>query len=300
MTPSPTTEERIWAVISHLSSLAFGMGIVIPIVGWSEKRRKSEYVAFQCLQSLGYQSLGYTIWLLSYIVLVILLTVIFAFASSSMANNSDAILPWTLIFLFLVFGLFGVYLLFPVIAAIACAFGKDYRYPVLGRRLAKYLGYGLSDESGEPAPLNNEHEDRWVAAMGHFSVLILLWGLLAPAATWLLQGRQNAFLKFQSIQTTIYQVAVNIFYLGAIMLSLLGTIPLFALTGLEGSPNTTSPAAMVGLILFLLSMLVALLILLVIPLFHILGQWAGYRVLKGDNYRYPIIGKLVEKRLIKQ
>jgi len=33
-------------------------------------------------------------------------------------------------------------------------------------------------------------------------------------------------------------------------------------------------------------------------LFHIMGQWAGYRVLKGDNYRYPVIGKLVEKRLL--
>jgi len=30
---------------------------------------------------------------------------------------------------------------------------------------------------------------------------------------------------------------------------------------------------------------------------HILGQWAGYRVLKGNMYRYPSIGKLVEKQL---
>jgi len=32
-----------------------------------------------------------------------------------------------------------------------------------------------------------------------------------------------------------------------------------------------------------------------VPFLHILGQWAGYRVLKGDDYRYPIVGKQVEK-----
>jgi uncharacterized membrane protein len=56
---------------------------------------------------------------------------------------------------------------------------------------------------------------------------------------------------------------------------------------------------MLGMILFLFSMLVATVFLLVIPLFHILGQWAGYRVLKGDNYRYPLIGKMVERKLEK-
>jgi hypothetical protein len=40
-----------------------------------------------------------------------------------------------------------------------------------------------------------------------------------------------------------------------------------------------------------------MLIVLTIPLFQIWGQWAGYRVLKGDNYRYALIGRLVEKRI---
>src|SRR5215216_3528303 len=71
MNTLPTTEERIWAVISHLSAIAFGMGILLPIIGWSEQRRKSKYASFQCLQALGYQSLGSNIWLLSYLVVFI-------------------------------------------------------------------------------------------------------------------------------------------------------------------------------------------------------------------------------------
>jgi uncharacterized membrane protein len=40
-------------------------------------------------------------------------------------------------------------------------------------------------------------------------------------------------------------------------------------------------------------------IVLVVPLFHIMGQWAGYRILKGDDYRYPVAGNLVEKQIAK-
>jgi uncharacterized membrane protein len=52
---------------------------------------------------------------------------------------------------------------------------------------------------------------------------------------------------------------------------------------------------MIGAVVFLVSLLIAFLIILIVPFLHILGQWAGYRVLKGDDYRYPIMGKLVEK-----
>ena len=45
----------------------------------------------------------------------------------------------------------------------------------------------------------------------------------------------------------------------------------------------------------MISMLVMFLIFLVMPLLHILGQWAGYRVLKGDNYHYPLVGKWAER-----
>jgi uncharacterized Tic20 family protein len=131
--------------------------------------------------------------------------------------------------------------------------------------------------------------------MSHFAVIIVLWGLLAPFTTWVVQGKNSVFLKFQSIQTSIYQVVVNILYLGAMGVAFMGVIPLFALTGLEGNPNGNLPMATFGLVLFAISMLIATLILLLLPLFHILGQWAGYRVLKGDDYHYPLVGRLAEK-----
>jgi uncharacterized Tic20 family protein len=255
------------------------------------------YASFQCLQALGYQSLGYTVFLLTYLVLVILLAIVFMILAAVNPESSPAVVAGTIIFMLVIFGLLGLYLLLPVIAAIACGFGRDFRYPILGTRLAKYLGFEPVHD--EPAAMIEELEERWVASMGHFSVIIALWGLFAPAATWILQGKHSAFLKFQSVQTTIFQGFVNLLYLGAGGVYFVGVMLMLIVITIMGDLGTNSSAGIFAIILFLLSFLIAALIGLAIPLFHILGQWAGYRVLKGDNYHYPIIGKMVEKRLAK-
>jgi len=300
MNTSPTTEERIWAVFSHLSALTLGLGILLPIIGWSEQRRKSKYASFQCLQALGYQSLGYTVWLLSYLVVFIGILIVIIVVSFRAEKNGQAFDPFagsTTVFMFIVIlGFFALYMLLPMIAAISCALGKDFHYPILGNRLAKYLGYPRVDES---VWLIEEHEDRWVAAMGHISVIIAVWGLIAPVIAWILEGKRSLFLKFQSIQTFTYQAFVNILFVGTGFVYFFGAIAFFAMTGLESSPSQSTPLSIVGLGIFGLSLLCASLLILIVPLFHILGQWAGYRILKGEDYHYPVIGKLVERWIAK-
>ena len=299
MNNAPTTEERIWAVLSHLSALTLGMGILLPVIGWAEQRRKSNYASFQCLQALGYQSLGYTIWLLSYLVVFtvfLIIVVAFSFQAETVSESFNPLLgPWFYIIFVLIFGFLVLYLVLPVIAAIACALGRDFRYPIMGNRLARYLGFDATNEE----LLNDDHEIHWVAAMGHFSVIIALWGILAPLSIWLTEGKQNIFLKFQSIQTLVFQVVVTVLYFVGGFVYLLGIFVLFASIGLTGTPDTISSVGIFGLALFFASLLITFAVVLVIPLMHILGQWAGYRVLRGDDYHYPFIGRLVENRILK-
>ena len=293
MTNTPTTEERIWAVLSHLSAVTFGMGILLPVIGWAEQRRKSKYASFQCLQALGYQSLGYTFWFLSYLLLIVvffLSMLIFLGVTGDGGNSFGSFMgTWMSIFIVIVFGFFVVYFVLPIIAAIACGLGKDFRYPILGDRLARYLEY---DPFLKVEVLIEDHEPRWVAAMGHFSVIIPLWGMLVPLTAWLTQGKQNLFLKFQSIQALMLQAVALTLNFVAVFVYLSGFLLLFATMGLIESQFSSS-SGMVSLILFGAISLAAIVILLLIPVLHILGQWAGYRVLKGDDYRYPLIGKLV-------
>src|SRR5688572_12081054 len=117
MNTTPTIEDRIWAVLSHLSALALGMGIVLPIIGWSDQRRKSNYSSFQCLQALGYQSLGYTIWILCYLVIIIVASIILLVMLGPTDGTSDAVLgPGMIVFFILIFGFFALYFLLPIVA----------------------------------------------------------------------------------------------------------------------------------------------------------------------------------------
>lgn len=298
MTNPPSTEERVWAVLAHLSAMAFGMGLLLPVIGWSEQRRKSKYASFHCLQALGYQSLGFTVWLLSYLVLLIVFIVVMAFGMALMEDNSAQstsllFAGFNIVLFIVVIGGFGLYFIFPLIAAASCALGKDFRYPIMGDRLARYLGYDPSAASGELTWLIEEHEDRWVAAMGHVGVIMFLWGMLAPLTAWILQGRRSLFVKFQSVQTVVYQAFTNLLYMGSGMVYTFGVVVLLVLTGFEAVLDRDSSVAMIGIVILIVSMLIATLIVLLVPLLHILGQWAGYRVLKGDEYRYPLIGNWV-------
>lgn len=286
MISQPSTEERVWAVLAHLSALAMGIGLPLPIVGWSQNRRKSDYAAFQSLQALGYQTLGYTIWLLATLVFAVVFSVGFLASVQTIDTLEADLNAWTAANSLFIFGLIALYFAPAVLAAVACALGRDFRYPILGNRLARYLG-------------NEENEDRWVAAMGHFSVIIMLWGLLAPIVAWAMDGKRSHFLKFQSAQTLIFQAGTLILYFVAGFFYFFGLIVFFLTIGFQGEVTLDSPGGMIGAVVFLVSLLIAVLIVLVVPLLHILGQWAGYRVLKGDDYKYPIVGRLVEKRMSK-
>lgn len=299
MNNTPTAEERIWSVLAHLSALAFGMGILLPIIGWSEQRRKSKYVSFQCLQALGYQSLGFTVWLLAYLVLFIAILIVMIIMSFQAENAGRPFEPTEGPFMASIYiialGFVAIYVSLPVVASIACVRGRDFRYPIMGDRLAKYLGHQQAND--EASDFTEEREERWVVAMGHFAAIILLWGLIAPFTTWILWGKRNAFLKFQSIQTLVFQAGVTVLYFGAIFIYMIGFVAFIAATGLAGVPTDGLPAGLISLAIFIIFSLIALALFMLVPLCHILGQWAGYRVLKGEAYRYPILGKLVERWL---
>lgn len=295
MKNKPSTEERIWAVLAHLSALTMGIGLPLPVLGWSQSRRKSNYASFQSLQALGYQTLGYTIWILTTLVVLIVGILGFLFSTRTMDTLETDINAWVIGHSALMFGLMALYFSLPVIAAVACAFGMDFRYPFMGNRLGRYLGYNTARTNEEQTWLNEQHEDRWVASMGHFAVIIVFWGLLASIFTWVMQGKRSRFLKFQSLQTVVYQVGTLFLYFMAGGFYVFGFV-VFALTiGFAGTVSFDSFGGLIGAVAFLVSLLVAMLIILAIPIIHILGQWAGYRVLKGDMYRYPLVGKLVQR-----
>jgi uncharacterized Tic20 family protein len=297
MNIKPPAEERVWAVIAHLSAIAMGIGILLPVVGWSESRRKSKYASFHSLQALGYQTLGYTIWILVTLVFLVVSSIGAVAAVTNLENVEQEIMAIVAAHSTLTFGLIAAYFILPVIGAIACGLGREFRYPFMGSRLAKYLGYDSTGSDEETDWLIEEHEERWVASMGHFAVIVMLWGMLAPATTWIMHGKRSFFLKLQSVQAILFQAGTLVLLLLAGVLYIGGFIFfLVSLGGMEAM-NLDSSLAMTGVAVFFGSLLCTFVIVLIVPLLHIMGQWAGFRVLKGDDYRYPLVGKFLEKRM---
>jgi uncharacterized Tic20 family protein len=293
----PTTEERIWAALSHASAILFGMGLVIPLIAWIDQRKKSQYVAYQALQALGYQTIGYTLWFLVYLFLIVLGYMLLILLSLIMGNRGADSLPliFSVVMMVFLLGSFFLYALFPVIGVVTVALGKDFHYPVLGGRLARYLGY---DPAAPPeAPLLEKNEDNWVASAGHFSVIIPIWGILLPAVTFITQKDRSTFLRFQSAQTVFYQGVGFFGYMIGFALYFVSIFAMIPLVFLSQSTNGNEGLIIIGFVFFMFVMCCAGCVVLIVPLYHILGQWAGFRVLKGDNYRYPIIGSLTEKIL---
>ena len=246
--------------------------------------------------------MGFTVWVLSLLV-IFLGGIVFLAATGLFSNGSNTPnsiqTPGLIVFFVLVFGFFAIYFILPIIAAIACALGRDFHYPFLGDRLARYLRYEPAQKRDEQTWLEEAHEFRWVAAMGHFSILIALWGMLAPLAAWILQGKNSLFLKFQSIQTLVFQGLTMVLYVVGAILYVFGTALLVFSLGAMGGPDFDSSIGIASTVMMIVTLLFAAALILFVPLLHILGQWAGYRVLKGENYPYPLVGKLVEKQMSK-
>ncbi len=291
MTEKIAAEERIIAALAHLSALALGMGVFIPVLFWSTQREKSKYAAFQSLQAYGYQTLGYTLWMLVYLALCIVMLVVLTLTALLIDSRPSLAAPvsilWLSILLAGALGLIGVYLLIPVIAAVMCALGRDFRYPFLGERLAKFVGYSL--ETAPDASLLDPAMDRFAAAMGHFSVIFLFWGLVGPLALWILEGKRSALLRFQSAQNVVYQTLGTLFYFVFMLGYLFSAV--IAISMME-VPANEFPVGIAALVMMLCS--IAALGLLG-PLYHILGQWAGLQVLRGQAYRFPLLGRWVAR-----
>ena len=182
MLPPLTSEEKFWAALSHLSALGAGMGVMLPAFAWAANRKKSNYVTFQALQALGYQSLGYTLVMVAYLVMATAWVIAFEPFLAVNGKNSPTFDAWLAILSAVTVFTFGLYLLFPIFAAILCGLGRDFRYPILGDRLARFIGYDPAADGD--AGLDELREERFAASMGHFGVIYPLWGLLVPVGFW--------------------------------------------------------------------------------------------------------------------
>jgi uncharacterized Tic20 family protein len=296
----PTTEERIWAAVAHGSVLFFFLGPIVSILVWVTQRRKSKYASFQALQALGFQIGSFWLWMLFAILMPFVLLAVSILIVVFMAESDfDADLlgmGMSVGIMVLVFGLWGIVGLEGLVAAIACALGHEYRYPILGRRLENHLA------SGDESALDETKEDCWVAAMGHAGGIFLIFGAILPLLAWFTQKERSACLRFQALQAAAFQGIATVLYFVGYILYMLAYFAMMVVMflGMAFFENSQAGGAVVGIamILFLLVMgLFSLAYLVLGPLYLVFLAIATVKTARGEEYRLPLLGKWLARRL---
>lgn len=151
-------------------------------------------------------------------------------------------------------------------------------------------------------------EDRLVAALCHASALMPFMGMVVPLAIWLSQRQRSPSLRFHALQALAYQgFGVLMYFLLAacqflVMFAMFPLSLLFSnLPATRFALGSDSPQALI-LIFFLLLLFGVLLLssggyFLGGPLFILIALIGGWRVLDAHDFRYPVLGKMIEQWL---
>ena len=290
-------DERIWAALAHGSAFFVFFGPIIPVIVWFTQRKKSAYLAFQALQAMLYQSLFFWTWVLLIPLLMIVVVVIIIFSGILLAQDQNnevlvALLPQILIWGTMI-GTFLLYAGIGVWGAVASLTGRDFRYPFFGGRLARHLDY----HGPQTASLLADKEDQVVGAVCHSTSVLLVFGIATPLLVWITQHERSMLLRFQALQALVYQAIGLIGYFAFTLLNFVFVFGSMGLALLSSEPNPSSAmpvwlgVATVTLIAFSCVFLLAALV------YPVLAFVAVVRVLKGHDFHYPVLGRILAARL---
>jgi uncharacterized Tic20 family protein len=135
-----STEERIFSALAHAAIVLPYLGLIAPLIIWTTMREKSAWLRFQALQALAYQLLQFVLILIFGCISIPLFLVMPVFLTQDPEMmNLPVFLVFTMIIPFLPYLIWGLLILVGLAGGALCAFGYNFKYPLLGKRLEHYL-----------------------------------------------------------------------------------------------------------------------------------------------------------------
>jgi uncharacterized Tic20 family protein len=168
-----------------------------------------------------------------------------------------------------------------------------------------YLGERSSFKENQPRvaqwrvarSLRQRAEEQVVSAILHASSPYFFFAVAASSVVWTQQRARSRFLTFQSLQALLFQLFTFLVVLLVFALFAAGFL-FAAFTGLIARTGVTEPELTAFLInSALLGFGVIHFFLFIFPLW---GVWAAVQVLRGRNFRYPIMGRLATQWMARQ
>lgn len=139
----PSSDEKLMSALAHI------LGIIVAFIVWALQKDKSRFVRFQTLQAMAFDAVVMVASMFTFFCLFAVLFIGMFGSMFSMMNNPASIEDVGVFFLFpSMMPLFVFACVFPfsfavlvvrLIAAASVLNGRDFRYPILGRKVEEFL-----------------------------------------------------------------------------------------------------------------------------------------------------------------
>lgn len=287
-----TTNEKLMAAVAHAGIVLMPFGIALPAMVWGLQSKKSAYVRSQAIQALAFQICYNVVALLGSLLALIISLIFITILNRHVTDMQQAqnLTFWlALIPLMLLVLLTVVFNILGIAACIYTIFGKDFRYPWIGSKVANYL-WEKDDPYGLPK------SERLMTVLNHLTIFLPLWGAVSPLLCWILEEHKDSDFRAEMKAITFFQIgqaiATLFFTVVGLFILPVGIIPLAA-----GGGSTNDSGALILFAGILLLFLLILLFSLTIQIgFQTLGIIAAVRTWRGERYVYPLVGRFMKKK----
>lgn len=139
----PTSDEKLMGALAHL------FGMLIALFVWATQKDKSRFVRFQAIQAMAFDALVMVTSMFAAFCLVAVAAIGASVSIFTLVNESAGFEGFFTFALIPMLTSLGIYVcIFPLsfavlavrmVAAVSVLGGKDFRYPILGKKVEAFL-----------------------------------------------------------------------------------------------------------------------------------------------------------------
>ena len=126
-------EEKLMALLSHLSIFIPNIGILAPIIIWVTNKEKSNFVRFNALQAIFFQLIFFILMMLFIFVGIILMLIAIPWFDLSSNAEPGILFFLSMVFMFMYFPLGIIFGIYAAVASAKSFKGRIFKYAIIGR-----------------------------------------------------------------------------------------------------------------------------------------------------------------------
>jgi len=126
-------EEKLMALLSHLSIFIPNIGILAPIIIWVTNKEKSNFVRFNALQAIFFQLIFFILIMLFIFVGIILMLIAIPWFDLSSNAEPGILFFLSMVFMFMYFPLGIIFGIYAAVASAKSFKGRIFKYAIIGR-----------------------------------------------------------------------------------------------------------------------------------------------------------------------